>query len=177
MGEKCSSREAGEDGEPFASYYEDFPLALMPKFVLNQGLHRYISVCYDYGHGKFSNLSPLNPQYIGTRQGTIEGALGIQVASMMGPPGGNGGGGGMGGGGGDLSQHKLREHDRPKPPPKRMGSTGAGVDSNFLHPIISYFDLSKSESHRQLSESRLDEKKLLKMSKVPHILYPLASHH
>ena len=179
--EQSSGDGAKEAGVPFARYYEDFPLAHMPKFVLEQGHHRFISVCFEYGHGKFSSLSPLNPQYIGTRQGTIEGALGLQMAQMMGPPAegegmGGGMGGGDGGGGGGMSQRKLRKHDMPKPPPKRMGSTGAGVDSNFLHPIISYYNLHDKQTHRMLTD-RLDEKKLKKMAKVSHIVYPLASHH
>ena len=124
-----------ENDRVFAKYYEEVPVSFMPELV-SQHLKKskYMSVCFDYGHGKFSEMDTLHHKYIGTRFGPIAEAIGMphlmdQQAdpSQQGDPFAGSKGTGV------------------KRPSKRMGPTGAGVDSNFLHPVISLFDLDDEE--------------------------------
>ena len=95
--------------------------------------------------------------------------------------------------------------DTVQRPTKRMGPTGAGVDSNFLHPVISLFDLDDEEQVEDVATiaeiMKADQSHLFKMSdmqqnqgggggrgpsahiilgqsvKAHNILYPIATHH
>jgi hypothetical protein len=130
---KESTNEDDKDAV-FARYYKEVPVSYMPEFVSQKlGKSKYMSVCYDYGHGKFSEMDTLHHKYIGTRFGPI--AEGLGMSHLFGPQAQQGGGGGdpLGGmGSGNVGTNR---------PSKRMGPTGAGVDSNFLHPVFSLYDL------------------------------------
>ena len=46
--------------EIFAKYYEEVPLSFMPEFVSQHlGKTKYLSVCFDYGHGECWIHNPL----------------------------------------------------------------------------------------------------------------------
>ena len=138
--EKQQSKKSKKDkkNKPpvFAKYYQEVPVSFMPTFV-SQHLHKskFMSICFDYGHGKFSEMDTLHSKYIGTRSGPTSEAIGIP----------------------NLYKQKEEEDDiltgltdengssKTTRPSKRMGPTGAGVDSNFLHPVFSLFDLNDED--------------------------------
>jgi hypothetical protein len=59
-----------EKDEPYARYYEEVPLSYVHIFVrkILRKL-RFIAICFDYGHGSFSNMSPFSSEFIAKRQG------------------------------------------------------------------------------------------------------------
>ena len=94
-----------------------------------------MSICFDYGHGKFSEMDTLHSKYIGTRAGPTSEAIGIPNLYKQKEEQG------------DILTD-LTDNDgssRTTRPSKRMGPTGAGVDSNFLHPVFSLFDLNAED--------------------------------
>ena len=119
----------------FAKYYQEMPVSFMAEFVTKHlKKSKYMSVCFEYGHGKFSDMDTLHHKYIGTRFGPIAESIGM--SHLMDQDGGQDGGDPFGGSGSGRGTNR---------PSKRMGPTGAGVDSNFLHPVISLFDLDDEE--------------------------------
>merc|ERR1711871_308763 len=130
---KKSQKGKADDQSVFARYYKEVPVAYMPEFVSQKlGKSKYMSVCYDYGHGKFSEMDTLHHKYIGTRFGPIAEGLGMSHLFGAQP---------QGGAGGDPLGTLGSDNVGTKRPSKRMGPTGAGVDSNFLHPVFSLYDL------------------------------------
>ena len=117
-----SVEEDPNDDEPYARYYEEVPLSYAHIFVrqvLNK--FRFIAICYDYGHGKFGDMSPFSADYIGKRQGPIYRALGI---------------------GGNNANEELQSFNfgmglkakvqKLQPPHHDQGTTGGGLDSIFF---------------------------------------------
>ena len=126
-------KEKEENNIVFAKYYEEMPVSFMAEFVTKHlKKSKYMSVCFEYGHGKFSDMDTLHHKYIGTRFGPIAESIGMPHLMDQ-----DGGGDPFGGRG------TSRGTNRPS---KRMGPTGAGVDSNFLHPVISLYDTDDEES-------------------------------
>ena len=120
----------------FAKYYQEMPVSFMAEFVTKHlKKSKYMSVCFEYGHGKFSDMDTLHHKYIGTRFGPIAESIGM--SHLMDQDGGQDGGDPFGGSGSGRGTNR---------PSKRMGPTGAGVDSNFLHPVISLYDTDDEES-------------------------------
>jgi len=120
-----------ENNIVFAKYYEEMPVSFMAEFVTKHlKKSKYMSVCFEYGHGKFSDMDTLHHKYIGTRFGPIAESIGMPHLMDQ-----DGGGDPFGGRGSGTNR-----------PSKRMGPTGAGVDSNFLHPVISLYDTDDEES-------------------------------
>lgn len=138
--EKQQSKKGGKKKKKkkpvFAKYYQEVPVSFMPTFV-SQHLHKskFMSICFDYGHGKFSEMDTLHSKYIGTRAGPTSEAIGIPNLYKQKEEQG------------DILTD-LTDNDgssRTTRPSKRMGPTGAGVDSNFLHPVFSIFDLNDED--------------------------------
>jgi hypothetical protein len=164
-GEQCrpeTDDADAENDEPYARYYEEVPLSYAHIFV-RQILKklRFVAVCYDYGHGKFSNMSPFSAEYIGKRQGPIYRSLGI---------------------GGNSPNEELQSFnfgmglkasvDKLEAPHHDQGTTGGGLDSNFLHPILAYYELHNTKSYSRISQRSMRDKLRAKA-----VMYPVANHH
>ena len=79
MNNHGTDSESDEENDMvFAKYYEEVPVSYMPEFVSKHlKKTKYMSVCFDYGHGKFSEMDTLHHKYIGTRFGPIAEAIGM----------------------------------------------------------------------------------------------------
>merc|ERR1711871_1475667 len=129
---KKSQKGKADDQSVFARYYKEVPVAYMPEFVSQKlGKSKYMSVCYDYGHGKFSEMDTLHHKYIGTRFGPIAEGLGMSYLFQSEQT---------------MQNDPLGGQAGTNRPSKRMGPTGAGVDSNFPHPVFSLYDLDDESS-------------------------------
>eukprot|EP00505_MAST-04D_sp_SCG-Rhode-Island_P000136 Stramenopile-MAST_4_protein_136 len=161
-GEQCRPDTELDANEPYARYYEEVPLSYAHTFVrtILKKL-RFIAICYDYGHGKFSDMSPFSADYIGKRQGPIYRALGV---------------------GGNSPNEELQSFNfgmglkatvkNLQPPHHDQGTTGGGLDSNFLHPILAYYELHNTKSY-----SRIEQRSMRDKLRAKAILYPVANHH
>merc|ERR1712153_114210 len=99
-------------------------------------------------------MDTLHHKYIGTRFGPIAESIGMPHLMDQ-----DGGGDPFGGRGSGTNR-----------PSKRMGPTGAGVDSNFLHPVISLYDTDDEESIESVEKIAKvmydDDTHLFKMAKM-----------
>jgi hypothetical protein len=59
--EKKTKRKSSKKKKIFAKYYEEVPVGYMPEFVHSHlKKTKYMSICFDYGHGKFSEMDTLH---------------------------------------------------------------------------------------------------------------------
>eukprot|EP00948_MAST-09A_sp_MAST-9A-sp1_P001670 g1670.t1 len=135
-----------------AKYFQEIPLDYVPQFVLKElQEEQFVTICLDYNHE--SKYKVLEKGYIGDPYDGAQFALGVKRSDMWG-------------------QGKKNIRVRRPARADNIGSVGPGLLSNFLHPILSYYDLSAAKSYGKVS---VDTMRKYQISDT--VLYPVSSYH
>ena len=77
---------------------------------------------------------------------------------------------------GDRAHHAKTFYKLKKIELNKGGSTGTGVDSDRLHPVLSYYELTNPVTYRPMEHGGPDRQSAVGYG-ISHVLFPLASLH